>query len=100
MPRTAFMVLKSPLEQDPTHTVKRFADRQEASAVLLEDGVFHATVAGAAERLGEVAHEVLVCREDLEARGFAAGDLKVGAQAEYSDIIDLIMERTERTVTV
>jgi len=100
MPKTAFIVLKSPLEQDPTHTVSRFAQRAEASAILLEDGVFQATSDRAADKLGKVAQEIVVCREDLEARGFSAGDLKVGALAEYSDIVDLIMERTERTVTV
>jgi sulfur relay protein TusB/DsrH len=100
MPKTAFVVLKSPQEQDPTHFMRRFSEKQDASAILLEDGVFQALVAPAAERLANAASEVLVSSGDVEARGFSASDLKIGKAVEYTDIIDCIMERTERTVTV
>jgi sulfur relay protein TusB/DsrH len=100
MPKIAFIVLKSPQEQDPTHLMKRFSEKQDASAILLEDGVLQALVAQAADRLANVAAEVLVSRGDIEARGFSSSDLKVGKSAEYADIIDCIMERTQRTVTL
>jgi sulfur relay protein TusB/DsrH len=100
MPRTAFIILKSPQEQDPTHMVSRFADRKEASAILLEDGVYQAILKSAAERLGKAAHEVYVSLEDVEARGFSASDLKIGKAVGYTDIVDCIMERTERTVAL
>ncbi len=100
MPKSAFIVLKSPQELDPSHTIKRFATSGEASVILFEDGVYQALVDGPSRKLSESAHEVLVSREDLEARGFAPGDLKVGKASEYADIIDCIMERTERTITV
>lgn len=100
MPKTAFIVLKSPQELDPTHTVKRFADKTEASVILVEDGVYQALLTATAQKLGSVAHEVLVSKEDIEARGFTPNDLKVGKVADYPDIVDCIMERTERTVTI
>ena len=100
MPKTAFLVLKSPQELDPTHVVKRFADKQEASMILVEDGVYQAILQPAAEKLGKTVHEVLVSKEDIEARGFAVSDLRVGKAVGYSDIVDCIMERTERTITV
>lgn len=100
MPKIAFIVLKSPHEQDPTHLFKRLADRDDSTAILLEDGVYQALLGPAADRLGKTAHEVLVSREDMEARGYSASDLRLGKAAEYSDIIDCIMERTERTVTI
>jgi sulfur relay protein TusB/DsrH len=100
MPKTAFLVLKSPQELDPTHMMKRFADRQEASAILVEDGVYHSILAQPAERLAKSAHEVLVAQDDLEARGFSASDLKVGKVADYASMIDCIMERTDRTITL
>ncbi len=100
MPKIAFIILKSPQEQDPTHTVSRVADRQDASAILLEDGVYQAILRSAADRLGKAAHEVYVSLEDIEARGFSSSDLKVGRAVGYADIVDCIMERTERTVTV
>ena len=100
MPKSAFIILKSPQELDPTHTMKRFADSKDASAILLEDGVYQALVDGPSRKLKESAHEVLVSKEDLEARGFGPSDLKAGSAVEYADIIDCIMERTERTITV
>ena len=100
MPKTAFIILKSPQEQDPTHMVSRLADRQDASAILLEDGVYQAIIGSAADRLGKAAHEVYVSLEDVEARGFSPSDLKVGKAVGYADIVDCIMERTERTVAI
>lgn len=100
MPQKAFIVLKSPREQDPSHFIQTMADKQEASVILFEDGIYHALLAEAAERLRTSAHEVLVSQEDLEARGFAPSDLKIGKATGYADLVDCIMERTERTITV
>ncbi len=100
MPKTAFIVLKSPQEQDPTHMMRRLSEKREASAILLEDGVYQALTTLAAGRLHEAAEVVLVSKGDIEARGFSASDLKIGKAVGYADIIDCIMERTERTVTV
>lgn len=98
--RTAFIVLRSPQDVHPAHTVRRFAEPGDASVILFEDGVYHAVQQKESAELAQAASEVLVCRDDLEARGFGSADLKVGKPAEYSDIIDCIMERTERTLTV
>jgi sulfur relay protein TusB/DsrH len=100
MPKTAFIVMKSPQELDPTHMVKRLADKPEASMILVEDGVYHAFIATAADKLGKVAHEILVSGEDCEARGFSRSDLKIGKMVGYPEIVDCIMERTERSVTI
>ena len=100
MPKIAFITLKSPQELDPTHFVRRFAEKKDSSMILFEDGVYHAIVQSAADRLAKIADEVLVCSDDLEARGYAPSDLKVGKVADYSEIVDCIMERTERTITL
>ncbi len=100
MPKTAFLVLKSPQELDPTHLVKRFADKTEASIVLVEDGIYQALLPASAQRLAAVSHEVLVSSEDVEARGFTSSDLKIGKAVNYPEIVECIMERTERTVTI
>ena len=98
--KTAFIVIRSPQELDPTHLMHRVASRDEASVVLFEDAVYNALRKGPAERLAKAANEVLVAADDLEARGFTPKDLKVGKAVPYGDIVDCIMERTERTVTV
>lgn len=100
MTKIAFLVLKSPTEQDPTHIMRRFAEKDDSSVMLVEDGVYHAVIAGAADRLSKAAHEVLVSSEDLEARGYSASHLKVGRAVGYDDLVECIMERTEKTVTV
>lgn len=100
MPKIAFVLLKSPQELDPSHSVRRFADKQDSSLILFEDGVYHALIESAADRLAKIADEVLVASDDLEARGFAQSDLKIGRSVGYSDIVDCIMERTERTITL
>jgi sulfur relay protein TusB/DsrH len=100
MSRTAFIILKSPQELDPTHAMKRFTDKPDASAILLEDGVYQAVISQAADRLGKAAAEVLVNQEDLEARGYSASDLKLGKMVGFPAIVDCIMERTDRTITV
>ena len=74
--------------------------REEASAILFEDAIYHAVRGEMAEELGEVTNDVLVVSDDLNARGFGEGDLKVGRAVGYDDIVDEIMERTERTVTL
>ena len=98
--KTAFVVIRSPMELDPTHLMHRVADRGEASVILFEDAVYNALRKEHAERLDKAAHEVLVAADDLEARGFSQNDLKVGKAVPYEDIVDCIMERTDRTVTV
>jgi sulfur relay protein TusB/DsrH len=98
--KTAFIVLKSPQEQDPTHMIKAFSSKEDASIILVEDGVLHALSATASERIAKSASEILVSIEDLEAKGFSQSDLKIGKAIGYPEIVDCIMERTERTVTV
>ena len=98
--KTAFIVLKSPQESDPSHLLTRLADKAEATAILIEDGVYQALTQLGATKLKAVVSDVLVSAEDLEARGFSPKDLKVGRMAGYPEIVDCIMERTERTITV
>lgn len=98
--KTAFIVLKSPQEQDPTHMIRAFSSREDASVILVEDGVLQALVGDASERMSKSASEVLVSMEDLEAKGFSLADLKVGKAIGYPEIVDCIMERTERTITI
>ena len=98
--KTAFIVIKSPQEGDPSHTIRRFADRSEATVILFEDGVYGAVHPKAAEGLKAAADQVMVCSEDLTARGFTAADLKVGKPAGYPEMVDVIMEHTERTITI
>ena len=100
MTRVAFLVLKSPQEQDPAHLMKRLSEAKDASAILIEDGVYQALQDGAAKNLNGAAREILVSKEDMEARGFSTPDLKTGKAVGYDDIVDCIMERTERTVTL
>lgn len=98
--KTAFIILKSPQESDPTHMLARLATKAEATLILVEDGVYQAVSEPAAGKLTAGASEILVSEEDLEARGFGPTDLKVGRMAGYPEIVDCIMERADRTITI
>jgi sulfur relay protein TusB/DsrH len=100
MVKTAFIVIRSPQELDPAEMIRRLAGREEASIILFEDGVYNALQKERAAVLDEVAAEVIVAEDDLQARGFSGADLKTGKTTSYDDIVDMIMERTERTVAV
>ena len=100
MVKTAFIVMRSPQELNPVEAIRRLAGREDATVILLEDGVYNALQAERAERLKGSAADVAVARDDLEARGFQESDLKVGRAVDHDDIIETIMERTERTVTI
>ena len=100
MVRTVFLALRSPQEQDPSGMIRRLASREEAHLVLVEDAVYHAIDPRRAEILKEVAHEVYVAKDDLEAKGFSEADLKAGRATDYEGIVELIMEGTERTIAL
>ena len=100
MARTAFIVIRSPQELNPAESIQRLADKENASVLLFEDAVYNAVRAETAERLRVVAADVFVARDDLEARGFGDSDLRVGRAVDYEEMVEVIMERTERTVTV
>lgn len=100
MVRTVFLALRSPQEQDPGEMIGKLASREDAHLVLVEDAVYNALDLGRAESLKEKAHEVYVAKDDLAAKGFSEADLKVGRAVDYDGIVELIMERTERTVAL
>jgi len=100
MAKTAFIALRSPNEIDLAHAIGRFSAKADAALILFEDGVLHAVHPSASGSISAAAGEILVSREDLEARGFSPSELKAGKAAEYGEIVDCIMERTERTVSV
>jgi sulfur relay protein TusB/DsrH len=100
MVKTAFLALRSPQEQDPSEMVDRLAVRDDAHVILVEDAVYNALDARRAQRLKEAAVEVYVAKDDLAAKGFSEADLKAGKVIDYEGIVELIMERTDRTVTL
>ncbi len=100
MVKTAFIVIRSPQELDPCHAIGNMSDRDESVVILFEDAVYNAVLADRAERLRGTASAVHVARDDLEARGFGDEDLKVGKAVEYGEIVETIMEATDRTVNV
>jgi sulfur relay protein TusB/DsrH len=100
MVKTAFLALKSPQEQDPSDMIGRLAARDDAHVILVEDAVYNALDPRRAQRLKEVAAEVYVAADDLAAKGFSETDLRAGRTIDYGGIVELIMERTERTVSL
>ena len=100
MVKTAFILLRSPQELQPAGLISSMVGREEASAILFEDAVYNAIRSETAKELDDVTRDVLVISDDLDARGFGEADLKVGRVVGYDEVVDEIMERTERTVTL
>jgi sulfur relay protein TusB/DsrH len=98
--KIAYLILKSPHELEPAELIGRFSSREDSVAILIEDGVYHAIEEEASRYLSKAAHEILVSGDDLLARGLSANDLKHGRIVDYEEIVDWIMERTERTITI
>ena len=65
--KTAFIVLKSPQEQDPSRAIEALAVKEDATVILVEDGVLQALSKHALERLAKVSSEILISKEDIEA---------------------------------
>ena len=100
MVKTAFIVIRSPQELDPSKVIGNMSEKDDSTAILFEDAVYNAVLADRAEKLRGVVSEVKVARDDLEARGFSGEDLKIGRTVEYGEIVETIMESTDRTVSV
>ena len=100
MVKTAFMTLRSPQEHDLSEMVGRLSEKDDAHVILFEDAVYNALDPRYAGRLDGVSVEVHVAKDDLEARGFSESDLRTGRASDYDGIVDVIMEKTERTVTL
>ncbi|MCG7841555.1 MAG: DsrH/TusB family sulfur relay protein [Methanomassiliicoccales archaeon] len=94
-----FIMLKSPHEFTGYDLVRSMGEGAPSAALLFEDAVLFAANAKKGKEIGSVVKDVYVIKDDWEARGLplAMPGFKI---VDYSEAVDLIMERFEQTITV
>jgi len=93
-----YLMLKSPHEYSDLGIMGLIAGDAPSSVVLLNDAVLFACNRESVERLRPWVDEVYAMKDDLEARGLPVmEDVNI---IEYADLVDLIMDGFDQTVTV
>lgn len=94
-----FMTLKSPHEFCGSHLLRQAAKGSKSALVLFEDAVIFAANERMGRELLTAVQEVYVMKDDWEARGLplAVPEFKI---IDYPEVVELIMERYEQTITV
>ncbi|HIH75880.1 MAG TPA: sulfurtransferase complex subunit TusB [Methanomassiliicoccales archaeon] len=94
-----FITMKSPHEFGGLDLMRSSAKGAKSALVLFEDAVIFAANAKMGKELLTAVQDVYVMRDDWEARGLplAVPEFKI---VDYPEVIDLIMERYEQTITV
>jgi len=94
-----FITMKSPHEFSGLQLMRSSAKGAKSALVLFEDAVIFTANAKMGKELLTAVQDVYVMRDDWEARGLplAVPEFKI---VDYPEVIDLIMERYEQTITV
>lgn len=93
-----YLMLKSPHEYSDLGIISKIAGNAPSSVVLLNDAVLFACNKESVAKLRPLVDEIYAIKDDLESRGLPVmGDVNV---IEYADLVDLIMEDFDQTITV
>lgn len=93
-------MLRSPHEYRNLDTIGALGGEDRVGVLLFQDAVMFPLCSDMRDELLEVADEVYVMSEDLEARGFKG---RVGPgfrEVGYPEAVDLIMDEYDLTITV
>jgi sulfur relay protein TusB/DsrH len=97
---TLFILLKAPHEYHDLHAVAALGGEDRVGVMLFEDAVLFPVYKDKREEVIDVADDIYVMADDLEARGFK-GRAGPGFQViDYPRAVDLIMEEYDRTITL
>lgn len=100
MPSTLFILLKSPHEYHDLDAVAALGGDERVGVVLFEDATLFPVFEDRREELMDVADEIYVMGEDLEARGFKGRAGKGFQVIDYPRAVDLIMKEYDQIITL
>lgn len=100
MSSTLFILLKSPHEYHDLDAVAALGGDDRVGVMLLEDATLFPVFEDRREEIMDVADEIYVMGEDLEARGFKGRAGKGFQVIDYPRAVDLIMEEYDQTITL
>lgn len=100
MTSTLFILLKSPDEYRNLDTIAALGGDDRIGVLLLEDATLFPIFNESREELMDVADEIYVMSDDLEARGFKGKAGKGFQEIDYPRAVDLIMQEYDHMVTL
>ena len=101
MSSVLFLLLKSPHEfGEGTHLLRQVRGQRKGAVLLFEDASLFAVDAKRSQTLLDSVDQAYVMKDDLAARGFAGKALPGFKEIDYSEAVDLIMERYDQTITL
>lgn len=95
-----FLLFKSPHEFTGIDLIENIAGEQGSAAILFEDAAYYAVDKKHGKELLGAVKEVYVMSDDLIARGFEGKSGPEFKLIDYSQAVDLIMERYDQTITL
>ena len=93
-------MLKSPHEYRGLDAIAALGGEDRVGVLLFQDAVMFPLCSDMRDELLEVADEVYVMSEDLEARGFKGRIGPEFREVDYPEAVDLIMDEYDLTITV
>jgi sulfur relay protein TusB/DsrH len=99
MTSTLFILMKSPHEYHDLDAVAALGGEDRIGVMLFEDATLF-PISERREELVDVADEIYVMRDDLEARGFKGRAGKGVQVIDYPRAVDLIMMEYDQTITL
>ncbi len=93
-------MLKSPHEYRSLDAIAALGGEDRVGVLLFQDAVMFPLCSDMKDELLEVADEIYVMSEDLEARGFKGRVGPEFREVGYPEAVDLIMDEYDLTITV
>jgi sulfur relay protein TusB/DsrH len=93
-------LLKAPHEYHDLDTVAALGGEDKIGIILFEDAVMYPIYKDKRDEIVDVAYEVYVMADDLEARGFKGKAGRGFQEIDYPRAIDLIMQEYDQTITL
>ena len=100
MPSKLFIMLKSPQEYRSLDVIAALGGEDQIGVLLFQDAVLFPLCGDLRDELLDVADEVYVMSDDLEARGFKGQAGPGFREIDYHEAVDLIMDEYDLTITV
>ncbi len=100
MSSTLFILLKSPHEYHDLDAVAALGGDDRIGILLFEDATLFPIYEDRRVEILDVADEIYVMEDDLEARGFKGKAGKDFQVIDYPRAVDLIMKEYDQTITL
>ena len=100
MPSKLFILLKSPYEYRSLDALAALGGDDRVGILLFQDATLFSVWREKGEELMDVADEIYVMSDDLEARGFKGKMCPEFQEIDYPQAVDLIMQDYDLTITL